>query len=307
MFHYIFFTLFVMAGVAGIFAMGLEMKPHQGPPKSLAKMAFEGLGGSEVDSVNKRRMQEFRVEQSQGQARIKQLLDRIEEHSSRSKDFIAQQDYILEAQKRRVQDLMGHLDRESSVGADLMRLKDAVRSLDGQRELLIANAREMQNLNDRIYQNARQIKDRMAMMDFSDGFPQHISSLEQQQDDLARKLRDNSDKARQQIEVMEEKLRQMRVAAEGKSQALKDKMDQMAAAEDDARQKLEENSRHIDDVRRHMRQVIEDNKQKLRDLNEQNEAKMEDAMQRSRQQQEDLKQRVADQMQRLKDQAASRN
>lgn len=303
MLQYIVFALFFMAGVAWVFALGLQSAPMPQRPQSLTKMAMDGVGLTEFDSYNKRQVHQLTVQLSQNRKKLKEQMNFVEEKHQKLRMFIDDQQNLVAVQGRNLKDMSQQMNRDVRLRADFMRMKDTMASLENKNRMLVAQGQDLKNLNERIRQNARQIRDRIDTMqvnsrDLKDAMESRMmalmdqtQTLEDRQKDLVEKVREQSLRTQEHADFMKNRLETMRLAAQDRSRILRDKMDQLISKQESLRQKIDDNKLQMDLLSYQIQDRMRMQKDRLRDLREQ-----------SADHQRLMKERVADQMQRIKDQ-----
>jgi len=160
--QFIFFALFFIALLAGIFAY---LPGSQRPINPLAFISDQS-GYTSVEERNHKRMEQANVITSQGLTQVRRQMQEIAQKQKYFSDMLAQQEQLLNATGKQAAMVLAQAQQAAEKeGKDILGFKDLAMQLQDQQRLLVEHGQDLIALNDQIIRNRDWIHDQMDLVD----------------------------------------------------------------------------------------------------------------------------------------------
>jgi len=301
--QFIFFTLFVIALLAGAFAY---FAPQQKPINPVQFM-MEKTGYTAEETTNHKQTEQLNLTTNQGLINVHKQMDEIAFEQNKFLDSIRDQQQILKSSGKEASDIMLMAQQNGGTqGTDILQLKALASEMQDEQRILIAHGQDLIALNDQLTRNRQWIVDQIDAADISnesslhsfqqryailqdqaenffDQVNQHnqevhdrMTRIQDQLNDLANKAVYNSTMQQQGVNV---RVQRMLMVQHENMIKLADAQDLSRNLVKDAKRHLNNSKRLFNDALQRSRDIIDDENQKAEDQKLANQQRADDQKQ----------------------------
>jgi len=308
--QFFFFTLFVIALIAGAFAYFAPLQK----PISPVKFMMDNTGYTTEETSNRKRIQKFNMSTNSGLMQVRRQMDDLALGQNKIMDTLQDQQQMLQDTGKNASDIILMTQQGALKGGqDVLHLQALTTEMQDEQRLLVAHGQELMELNNQLTKSRQWIADQIDLSNinnqnsfqmleeryimlkdqatgFFDKVTQHnqevrdrINKLQDQLNDVANNAASNSEVQQQNIK---ERIERMMDKEHQDMQRLADSQERSRNLLKDAQQSFEDSKELFNDSLQHSQDIIAEERQKIEDQAWINKQRMADQMQKIQDQQD---------------------
>jgi len=306
--QFLFFSLFLVALLAGIYAC--YHPTHKFNP---IEYISDQSGYSNAEDTNRKKIEQSNIITTKGLVEVHRQMQVLADNQQRFADMLEQAQRVLKTSGKQATQILGEAQQVAQKeGKDVLGLKDLSLRLQNQQQLLVQNGQNLIAMNNNIIKERDWVQDQLDLVDTNHESTQQLK-LQQQFTQLQEQASTFIDKVTQYDQQTQQHMRDMQEQLDGAAQkTIFDNKQQQLDAKERVRRMLHKqrgNMTMLSDIQQRSRDLLNEERQDLafsqellKESMENAREKMAEERQKNEDQQAILKEKVREQMQHLKDQ-----